>query len=374
MHVAICSDGVFPAAMGGMERHTKLLVESLAARDPSLRISVVHTHPGQRFFERLANVVERPIAPKPGRRQYLLECVALSSRFAAELRAMPDAIVYSQGVCVIRGIREFSDRLIVNPHGLESFQTLTLAEWSKSAPFRVVQQHTFRHARFVVSLGGKLTEILARQVRPSSKISVIPNGVVIPCPASIERPIRSAADPVRLLFVGRLAPNKGVPDLLMAIDELARRGHAHWYELDIVGGGPLLESLMASNSRPNVRFRGKVDDSTLESLYSEADALALPTRFEGMPTVVLEAMARALPVLVTDVGATRELVDNANGEIIPIGNPGTLADAVERLRSLGPGGRRALGEAGARRAAERFTWDRVADMHLELFARVSSGR
>jgi glycosyltransferase involved in cell wall biosynthesis len=90
--------------------------------------------------------------------------------------------------------------------------------------------------------------------------------------------------------------------------------------------------------------------------------------------VVLEAMARGLPALVTDVGASRELVDSSNGEIIPKRDPNALADALLRLESMGTSGRDALGSAGRQRAVERFTWKAVAQAHGRLFAEVNESR
>lgn len=371
MHVAICSDGVFPEAIGGMQRHTRLLVETIARHHPEVCLTVVHTHPGKELFRGTRNVSEVAVDPRPGRRQYLLECFALAARFEAALRRMPDAVVYSQGICVVNDIREFSHRLIVNPHGLESFQSLTLRDWAASTPFRLVQKRTFRHARHLVSLGGKLTGILQREGGSiPGKVVVLPNGVVVPMQAPQRE--RHPDDPLKLIFVGRLAANKGVPDLLAAMDELARRGAGTRFHLDVVGGGPLLEHLRGSNGRQNVTFLDKVSDDQLEQLYERADALVLPTLFEGMPTVVLEAMARGIPALVTDVGASRELVDSSNGEIIPKRDPAGLADALARLDGMGPAGRRTLGEAGRRRALSRFTWERVAADHVKLFAAVDA--
>jgi glycosyltransferase involved in cell wall biosynthesis len=373
MHVAICSDGVFPEAIGGMQRHTRLLVETIAKFHPEIRLTVIHTHPGKRLFEATPGVEEIALAPRPGKRQYILECLELSERFADTLRRMPEAVIYSQGICVVRNIREFTHRLVVNPHGLESFQTLTLRDWAITTPFRTVQKRTFRHGGRVISLGGKLTDILRRQChRDPGKVVVIPNGVVVPETPS--RALRHPGDPLRLIFVGRLVWNKGVPDLLAAMDELARRGAAHRFELDLVGNGPLLDDLRRTPRQSTVRFHDKVSDGELEALYSHADALVLPTLFEGMPTVVLEAMARGLPALVTDVGASRELVDSSNGEIIPKRDPNALADALLRLESMGTSGRDALGSAGRQRTVERFTWKAVAQAHVRLFAEVNESR
>jgi len=368
MHVAVCSDGIFPASMGGIERHTRLLVESLAARHRDLRLTVIHTHPGTRFFERLDKVTEIAVDPKPGRRQYLLECLELSERFADELRKLPDAVIYSQGVCVLRGIEEFSRRLIVNPHGLESFQTLSLRDWATTTPFRIVQRRTFRHARFVVSLGGRLTNILEREVGDRRRIEVLPNGVNLPS-EPIQRAPRGEG-PLRLLFVGRLARNKGVSDLVRAMAILHRQGLGPLVHLDLAGAGPLLADLTRACKLPNVRFWGKVTDEQLEALYRQADVFVLPTLFERMPTVVLEAMARSLPVLVTDVGATTELVDDTNGQIIQQKDPDGMAVAIRQFAELPDVSLRKLGGLGLERVRTRFTWPQIADGHFALFRRV----
>jgi glycosyltransferase involved in cell wall biosynthesis len=368
MHVAICSDGVFPEKIGGMQRHTRLLAETLARLHPELRITVIHTHPGKALFRGIPNIEEATVAPRPGRRQYLIECLELSTRFADVLRTLPDAIVYSQGLCVVRGIRSFEGRLVVNPHGLELFQTARVIDWAKGVPFRMVQRHTFRHATHVVSLGGRLTDILTRETKGCpGKVATLPNGVRVPAAASVGGRVRDQRAPVKLIFVGRLARNKGVADLLQAmtiIRELGREGHV---ELDIVGGGPMLQELRQLACGLRVTFHEDVSDSTLEDLYRTADVLVLPTLFEGMPTVVLEAMARALPVLVTDVGATRELVDESNGAIIPKRDAQGIARAILRMVDLGPDARRRMGEAGQAKVDARFTWERVAESHHALF-------
>jgi glycosyltransferase involved in cell wall biosynthesis len=93
-----------------------------------------------------------------------------------------------------------------------------------------------------------------------------------------------------------------------------------------------------------------------------------------MPTVVLEAMARGLPILVTDVGATRELVDESNGQIIAKNSPDSIVAALDRLHGMPDGDFAALGARSIRKVEERFTWDRVADAHVDLFRRVASGQ
>jgi glycosyltransferase involved in cell wall biosynthesis len=371
MRVAICADGVFPESIGGIQRHSRLLIESLAQGFPDLGITVVHTHPAKRLFAGLPNVEERPVAPRPGKRQYILETYDLSGRVADVLRTMPDAIVYSQGMVVWKDIAEFSRRLVVNPHGLEAHQAFGWKDWLITLPFRRIFEHIFRHSRHVVSLGGRLTTILRRIVPdPDHRIVVLPNGVVPPSGAPPDR--AGSAGHLNALFVGRFATNKGISDLLGAVDLVNAKRLGDRVRVKLVGGGPLYEPLLRANTRSNVEFCGGVDDAALDRLYAEADVFVLPTLFEGMPTVVLEAMARSLPIIVTDVGATRELVDESNGFIVAKRNPADLARRIEQMLEMSESGRRALGRASWERVQARFTWRRVADAHMELFQSVAA--
>ncbi len=371
MRVAICADGVFPRAVGGIERHSRLLTETLAKRHPDLHLVVIHPHEGERLFAGFPNIEEITVAPRPGRRQYILECRELSGRMLSVLRGLPDAVVYAQGLAGWKGARELGPRLIVNPHGLESFQSAGLSGQSfkdrcVGFVFRHVSRSAMRWPRYVVSLGGTLTQILRREIRDSDRrVVVLPNGVTPPATDVV----RSAAEarPLKALFVGRFAANKGIPDLLTAVDILNEQGLTDRIQIDLVGTGPLFVPLSSGNKRPNVIYHGPVDDATLDRLYREAHVFVLPTLFEGMPTVVLEAMVRRLPILVTDVGATREMVDENNGFIIPKQAPTHLAERLIDLANMPPERRAAMGEVSWQRVQDRFTWDRVADAHHALF-------
>lgn len=374
MRVAICADGIFPASVGGIQRHTRLLTETLARRFPDLRLVVLHPHVGERFFAAFPNVEEITVQPRPETGNYILECYALAARMRDVLVGMPDAIIYAEGVMGWLRCPSLRPRMILNPHGLESFQSAGIAggtwkEWLVGTVMRACTRYAFRQGRYVVSLGGTLTDILRREVGdPDRRVVVLPNGVIPPGTDVDRRP--GAARPLRALFVGRFYANKGIPDLLAAVDILEQRGLSDRVHVDLAGGGPLLEPLSAANRRTNVTFHGVVDDETLERLYREAHVFVLPTLFEGMPTVVLEAMVRRLPILVTDVGATREMVDDANGFIIPKQDPAALADRLMAIADMPPERRIALGDASWQRVQDRFTWDAVADAHHALFTRL----
>ncbi|MBK8226911.1 MAG: glycosyltransferase family 4 protein [Flavobacteriales bacterium] len=354
LHIALCTDGVFPHAMGGMQRHSRLLAEHLA-RLPGIRLTVIHPH-REKVFDPELGIDEQPVAGLDHRRLYLRELWRYSGRVARKLdEVKPDAVL-SQGFSVWQGMRRFTPKLIVMPHGLEMFQGLTMKDRLIGLPFRWLVRHVARRSARVVSLGGKLTLMLEGLVHGSmARVAVVPNAVQLPDDAP---PYPADGDDLSFLFVGRFAFNKGIDLLLNVARELqASRVPVRFI---LAGDGPERARMERDGLPSNVTLAGKVDDQQLERLYADCHALVLPTRFEGMPTVVLEAMARARPVVVSDVGASAELVDGANGMLIRPGDEAALLAAIKRLAGLPNAERTAMGFAGRRRVAERFTWPRVA--------------
>lgn len=354
LRIALCTDGVFPHAMGGMQRHSRLLAEHLAAVE-GVHLIVIHPHaPG--IFDPGLGIEEAAIAPIDQHRFYLKELWRYSARVAHELdRLRPDAIL-SQGFCVWKGIDRFTPRLVMLPHGLEMFQGLTAKDRFIGWPFRWLVRRIARGSARVVSLGGRLTPMLESITHGSgARVQVLPNAVSLPDSAP---PYPADGDTLRLLFVGRFAFNKGIDLLLRAASRLHAEGNG--VRLVLAGDGPERARLEREGLPPNVELAGQVDDARLEALYAGCHALVLPTRFEGMPTVVLEAMARARPVIVSDVGASAELVDGTNGFLLPPGDEEALRGAVKALAAMPAAERALMGAEGRKRVEARFTWPSVA--------------
>ena len=142
----------------------------------------------------------------------------------------------------------------------------------------------------------------------------------------------TSSDPIRLLTVAVLRPEKGIEYLLDALVQLGPR-----FGLDIVGDGPmrdvLEEKARSVAVERQVRFHGYVgNEEHLRRLYRDADIFVLPSVSEGTPRVLLEAMAAGLPVVATHVGGIPELVnDERNGMLAPASDAAALADAVTRI-------------------------------------------
>jgi glycosyltransferase involved in cell wall biosynthesis len=175
-------------------------------------------------------------------------------------------------------------------------------------------------------------------------------------------PVRSfAATEPRLLCVGRLIPIKGHVVLLRAFAE-ARRSVPN-LQLDIAGRGPLEPALRALAKELGiddaVRFLGFV--SPVQRAIEEAAIVVVPSMGEGFGMVALEAMERGRPVIAADIGGLGELVEHeVTGLLVPPGEAEPLARALGRLGGdLELAAR--MGEAGRRRALERFLQERCTD-------------
>jgi glycosyltransferase involved in cell wall biosynthesis len=344
--------------MGGMQRHTRLLAEHMARLD-GVRVTVLHPHE-ERVFDPSTGVHEVSVPGIDPARFYLREMWRYSGRMARAVATLKPDAVLAQGFCVWQGMDAMADRLLFHPHGLEMFQGLTLRDRLIGLPFRWVVGAVARRAACTVSLGGKLTPILARL--GAKRVVVLPNAVEVPAePAAYA----GHDGPLRLLFVGRFAFNKGIDLLMDVARRLADEGAP--VRFDLAGDGPLLAHYQAAGLPANVSLLGRVNDAELFALYTACDALVLPTRFEGMPTVVLEAMARARPIIVSDVGACAGLVENGvHGALLPPGDTEALHRAVERFIALDLEKRRAMGLAAYQRAHDMFDWPGVARAHVEV--------
>lgn len=222
----------------------------------------------------------------------------------------------------------------------------------------------WRQAAGVVANSRGLAE-LARKSAGQTPIALIPNGVdaVRFTPAGE----LSREGPVRLLFVGRLVRQKGLDVLLAALSRLP--GEA-CFEMTVVGDGPLRRELSSLAARlglsGKVRFAGWVSRVDMPEVLRRADAFVFPSRDEGMPNAVLEAMASGLAVAATRIAGNEELVeDGRTGFLVAPEDAAGLADVLARLvadRNLCW----RLGRAGRDKVVAEFSWRAVAEAYVAL--------
>jgi glycosyltransferase involved in cell wall biosynthesis len=174
-----------------------------------------------------------------------------------------------------------------------------------------------------------------------------------------------------VLAAGRLSPDKGFHVLIEAAQSVVRADPGARFV--VCGDGPsradLEGQVRAAGLGGGVAFAGFRTD--LDLWMPNADLFVLPSFREGLPNVVLEACASAVPVVATDVGGTAEvLLDGQTGYVVPPGDPAALADRIGRLLA-DPGLRRRMGDAGRALVGEQFTFAAQAGGYLELFAELA---
>ena len=207
------------------------------------------------------------------------------------------------------------------------------------------------------------------------KVVVLPLGVDV----EVFRPRRALQrdrnEPFRLLSVGRLSPPKGYPILLEVMGLLRERGRN--VTLTLVGEGPergSLEKLIAVRHLGDcVRLVGACNHDRLAHYYESSDVFVLSSFLEGVPVVVMEAMAMELPCVATWITGIPEIIEqDVEGVLVPPASAVAIADAVERLME-DPEGARRLGTAARRKVLAKYNLERnVERLAKEFRARLAT--
>ena len=206
-------------------------------------------------------------------------------------------------------------------------------------------------------------------------IDVLPNGFE-PVDEDATRPSTllpdSETQPL-LVFVGRLSEQKGLDVLMDAWDLLCETGEPQ-ARLAIAGSGELdqwLNERIATSTYPDsIAKLGRVDDSEKRWLFEQAKGVLIPSRFEGLPTVLLEAMHAGAPTVMADVNDLGRLVTEPNAGIsVTPGDASSLFDAMIALLEANDEQIKTW-SANGQKASKPYLWSNVVDDLLEVYMRV----
>lgn len=210
-----------------------------------------------------------------------------------------------------------------------------------SQPRRSIILDAVKQAKAVITRSESLAKLLHDAGADKFKLHPIWNGVDTTTfhfgeQAKARHQLGIDPDRKLLLFVGNLLPVKNPHMLLRAFAKLFTK-HPHWpLQLAFAGRGPLRNSLQNLAAELGVsdlvRFLGPQDSQSVAEWMRAADLLCMSSRNEGLPNVVLEAMASGLPVLATDVGGIHEIINEPwKGKLVPEGREDAYVAALEEL-------------------------------------------
>jgi glycosyltransferase involved in cell wall biosynthesis len=240
-----------------------------------------------------------------------------------------------------------------------------------------VDRFTHRDCRFTIGNSTSVIEHLTKFARiPHDRIRLVQGGIDVDrirlAPIANRRGFSFRDETPVVFWAGRLDRVKGLPVLIRAFSGLTRKTPAH---LLLAGDGPLRTSLERLVDKLGIasmiRLLGSRSD--VPSLLKMADLFVFPSRTEGLPNALLEAMAAARPIVATDVAGNRDLIAHGRtGYLVPYGDTHALEEAMRELltnRTLANRlGNQAFEEADRNWRIE-LTFDRYESLYEEVLAR-----
>jgi len=377
---------VCEATQGGVRKHLRDLIRVFARPEERFEVHAILGDRGEEGFrEELEQLraapanfhyafvpaLKRPICPWLDLRAYL-EIKRLLHELAPDIVHTHSS---KAGTLGRRAAHQLGIRRIYHTAHVFPYQW---ARGVKGRFFLALERQAARFCTALVCVGeSQRADALARGLAPAGKLLVIPNGIELPAlPAGGEKEARRAAraklelsaDAHAVGMVARLAPQKGVGAFVQAAATVLKQRPDVIF--CVVGGGPLQAQVQARLEDLKVppesfRLLGHREDAP--SLYPAFDVVALSSLYEGLPYVLLEAMAWGVPVVATDVLGSRDVVSaGETGLLARVDDP---ADIAAQLLSLlnDPQLRARFGAAARKRVAEEFSFAAFIEGHRRLY-------
>lgn len=369
MKIALLTDGITPYVTGGIQRHSFYLAKYLAKKgvlvdlyhtsDPAIRAKCealeCFTEEEKRNIKSV--YVEFPSSGSlPG--HYIRNSFEYSARILKQFSREGVDFIYAKGFTGWKFIQEkdkgWKAPLIgVNFHGLEMYQRSPSLLYSLQARWllRSPVKYNCTHADVVFSYGRGITSILKGVGVKEDRIIEVPAGIdeswLINDAVLHDRPRK-------ILFAGRYERRKGVEELMKALSMIDPK----LFEFHYLGECP--EALSAGKAK--IIKHGVVTEvTTIRQIMRSCDILICPSYSEGMPNVILEAMASGLAVIATDVGAVSEMISDKNGQLLSDNAPSFMATEIRKILELRDDELLALKRNSIKTIREKFLWSTIAE-------------
>ncbi|KAB1067856.1 glycosyltransferase family 4 protein [Tamlana haliotis] len=365
MEIALITNSIYPFVIGGIQKHSYFLAKYFAMN----KINVDVYHPTDTnditltdyYSEDELNYINFIIVPYPKSRKFPGHYIYNSYLFSKRLyrsvsKTKEPHIIYAQGFTSWYFLKKdpFCKNLISNLHGLEMFQTsINLKNKLEQFLLRLPAHTIIKKSNKQVSLGGKLTTLLLDNGAKKNSIKVLPNAIEanwIQPTSQIET--QTPKKKLKLIFIGRYERRKGIEEfhdvIKSTIDNLN-------YEVEFIGPIPIDKQLI----HDQVVYFGTIRDSDfIKQKLTNADVLICPSYSEGMPTVILEAMACGCAIIATDVGAVSLMVSSSNGILLKgLNIKDELQEGIKQITMLKEKSIKELKRNSIVKVKEHFTWD-----------------
>jgi glycosyltransferase involved in cell wall biosynthesis len=236
-------------------------------------------------------------------------------------------------------------------------------------PLGGMEARAYRFSEHVIAISTSTATSLAKDYDvPSQKISVIPVGI----DTEWLQPVDGEEERDTILFVGRLVPIKGVQHFVAIFRDLSKEFPD--LRAEVCGDGPLHHAVLgaAKEFEGRMMVMGKVSESDLASAYRRARLLVVPSRYEGLGLVALEAMAAGTPVLATDVPGLTD-IEGGGVVLVPPEDTAALLGAARGI--LGAPARWEEMSVAARQAVvDHYSWDAIRPQIAEVYRSVLGSR
>ena len=368
MKVALLTDGIYPYVLGGMQKHSYYLAKYLAIN--KVLVHLYHTGNKdadtaelQGFTKQELSYITPYYIPFPSvvkfPGHYVYESYLYSKLIYQQILINNSVdLIYSQGLTGWKTVFRNHGTLIlpptiVNLHGLNMYQySASVKAKLESKMLRFATDTILKKSDYVISLGGKLTQILQDNGVAKNKILEIPIGIEDKWLVRQDKNNFLNRAKRKFVFIGRYDKVKGVELLSEVLDELK----SAQYEFSFIGPIPEEKQLKL----PTVHYLGLIkEEQQIQQVLREADVLVSPSYSEGMPTVILEAMASGLAIIATDVGAVSTMVSDENGWLIPAADKQALKQAIIEAINIDAKLLHQKKETSLRLVKENYTWDTI---------------
>lgn len=384
LKIALTIDGIWPLTIGGLEKHSFYMLKFL----PSVgaRLLIFHPYANHELLlalgnhlapEHLDNVkfieIKRPPAVLKFPGHYVIDNYRYSKEVFKKLLEYRNQfdLIYAKGLTGwFTAISKSNSTLkniplIMNAHGYEmlqpsaSFKTLmtsALLKW----PFL----HAMRRADYLVSYGGLITVLLKQYGFDTNRILEIPSGIDNEWIDNSET--KESQKPYKFFYLGRYERRKGIEELNQVLTQIGEKFNGEFHFI-----GPIAPKFQINSK--SIHYHGMITDlAKLKTLLREFDVLVTPSHAEGMPNVILEAMAAKCAIIATDVGAVRIMVSDSNGILIKPFAKGDLKQAMMELSCLPVEKMASLKENSFQKIKNSFNWHHISNMTLSELQKIAT--